>query len=321
MTVPRKMSKDPDRDRANNRKADALNRDQTVARGDLWQKLHPEQNNTSKQARRERKGHREEGKYADMIDQIMHPLTITSDKVIVTGDWHIPFINWKAIDQVLYARDEFGIRDLVAAGDVFDCDAWTKFCRLAIVAAFTEECSEVGKVLKIFIREFNHIWILRGNHEKRWIDLTVSYLIQKQKNAMQHLFEQTGITSGYETTQDDHLILKQGDQEWLICHPKNFRQQNLSVVRDLAAKHHKNVIGLHGHQFAQGWDRSGKYRICDGGGLFHRASLEYLRATTTHPMTRPGFYVLMDNIPVPFEPGPITECRIDVREKPEADPT
>jgi len=67
------------------------------------------------------------------------------------------------------------------------------------------------------------------------------------------------------------------------------------VVRDLAAKYQCNVIGGHGHQFSQGWDRSGQFRIADGGGLFDKRAFEYLRVTSCHPETRNGFYLVQDN--------------------------
>lgn len=61
-------------------------------------------------------------------------------------------------------------------------------------------------------------------------------------------------------------------------------------------------VGAHGHQFDQGWDRSGMYRVADGGGLFDVKSLDYARETSCHPVQRAGFYLLQDNILIGYEP-------------------
>ena len=56
----------------------------------------------------------------------------------------------------------------------------------------------------------------------------------------------------------------------------------------------------HGHQWAQGFDRSGKFRVIDGGGMFDKHCLAYLRTTTTHDDSHPGFYLITRDDVVPF---------------------
>jgi hypothetical protein len=62
-----------------------------------------------------------------------------------------------------------------------------------------------------------------------------------------------------------------------------------------------NVFVAHGHQWAQGWGRSGKFQVLDGGGLFDAAKLEYLRQTSTHPAVHSGYYI--------FDSGTITPVK------------
>jgi hypothetical protein len=248
---------------------------------------------------RDKLSHREECIYSHMIDQQRKPLIVESDNVALTGDWHIPFVNYDLFNMLLEACEYHETRDIIVGGDFFDCDNYSKFPRLTTTATFEQELEEVAKVLKILKNNFDRIWFCRGNHEKRWRDLNGG------KTTVRHIFALTEVYEGYEVTEDDHIHLIHNNDPWLVCHPKNYRQITLSVVRDLCATHHCNVVGYHGHQFAQGWDRSGKYRIADGGGMFHRESLDYLRETSCHPMTRNGFYILKDGDLMPFEPGPV----------------
>lgn len=154
----------------------------------------------------------------------------------------------------------------------------------------------MGAVLQMLVREFCNIYICRGNHEKRWMDIKGGFTLRQ-------LYCLTGIPPEdvegnvqYHLTPDDHMHLNQAGETWLLAHPRNYRQVPLSVVRDLAAVHQMNVFGAHGHQCAQGVDRSGRYHCLDGGGMFDKRALDYLRETTTHPETKAGFYLLQDGL-------------------------
>lgn len=274
---------------------DARRSDRQASKGTLWRKSHPQQAREYKRKYRAEKGRRE-GVYAQMICGQRNPITVYSDNVLVTCDYHIPFQDDCLIDYMLSVAEDNGVYDLIVAGDFWDCDNYSRHSRLTWLESFQTEVKEVGKVLEKLVDQFDTIYFCRGNHEKRWIDMNTGL------TGMEELFAMTKIVDGYEVTLDDHLKLVQKNQDWLICHPKNFRQVNLSVARDLSAKFHCNVISGHGHQFAQGWDRSGKYRVADGGGLFDRDSIDYLRETTCHPVTRNGFYLVQDDDLIPFEP-------------------
>jgi predicted phosphodiesterase len=267
---------------------------QQSAKGSLWQKHHPEACARRMREYREKYG-RNDGIYAQMIAEQRQPILIKSNNIIVSSDYHIPFhdidLFWEMID---LAKEE-QIPDLAIVGDFWDCDNYTKFIRTVHTGTFQEEIDEVRACLKPLIRTFKKIYICRGNHEKRWLDLNAGHM------TMEDLFGLTGLHKGYQVTRDDHMYLFQGQDTWLLCHPKNFRIVNLSVARDLAAKFHCHVIVAHGHQFAQGWDKSGAFRICDGGGLFDKNSLDYHWETTCHPEVRSGFYVIREGQLYPFE--------------------
>lgn len=273
---------------------DARRSSQQSAKGNMWKKQHPEQAREWLRKHRALHGY-QSGISAKIIDEQRKPLNVYSNNILFTSDYHIPYHDEILLEYLIEVAKEHSVKDLIVAGDFWDCDNYSKFSRLTWVQTFQQEIKEVATILEHLSCYFSGIYFCRGNHEKRWIDMNNGMA------GMEELFAQTKITEGYQVTLDDHLYLYQNDQKWLMCHPKSFRQTNLSVVKDLAAKHQCNVIGGHGHQFAQGWDRSGSYRIADGGGLFDRDSLDYLRETSCHPMVRNGFYLIQDNELLPFE--------------------
>jgi len=265
------------------------------ARGNLYQKQNPEWARDRMRRIRATRG-RNDGLYAQMISERRNPIDIYSDNILVTSDWHVPFVFDEMVELLDAVRKEHNVQDIVVAGDYWDCDNYTLFTRKTVVVTFNEEVERIAFYLKWLKRRFKRIWFCRGDHENRWMNMN------GWRGDMRKLFVQTEVLNGYEVTNDDHVYIYQDDQKWLVAHPRNHRIIPLSVVRDLAAIKNCNVIAGHSHHFGQGWDRSGKYRIADCGGLFDKYALDYLCETTCHPHTRNGFYLLQDNDLIPFEP-------------------
>jgi predicted phosphodiesterase len=261
---------------------DARRSEQQSAKGNLWKRSHPERARALQSKYRNRA--------VQLIDEQRTPINIYCDNVLVTSDFHIPFHDPVLVDILCQAGEENSVDTLMVSGDFWDCDNYSKFTRKTWTFTFKEEIHLVREVMNYLLDYFKIIYFCRGNHEHRWIAVNTGMV------GMDELFATTCIpTDRYKVTLDDHMYLYQGDEKWLLCHPKSFRQTNLSVVRDLAAKHQCNVIGGHGHQWAQGYDKSGTFVVADGGGLFQKEALDYLRETTCHPMVRSGFYLLQDN--------------------------
>lgn len=242
------------------------------------------------------------GTYAASLEDMMCPINVEVDSAIVASDLHIPFIDRPLFNKLLDTADAQGIKTLFLSGDTWDCDNYSKFTKLAFLLCFPEEIDHVKSEMKILLDHFEKIYICRGNHEKRWIDVNGGKMGMKElfRLAIPSRYSEDAFDERVQITTDDHMYLYQDDEMWLLCHPQNFRITSLSVVKDLASRYMCNVIGGHGHQFAQGRDRSGRFRVCDGGGLFDKDALEYLRGTTCYPETRSGFYSLID--------GKLTPC-------------
>lgn len=241
---------------------------------------------------------RNDGIYAKLIEDAFDPIKFTTDGCIVANDWHIPFHDNGYARWVIDVAKEYGVKDLAIAGDLFDADSYSMWPKDGFRESFEKELEAVGLWLSILGDTFERVFICRGNHEQRVI---------KQNNdniRMQGLMDLCHAPDNVKATNDTFLdMTTTNGTEWMLVHPKQFRQTPLSVARDLAAKYHKNIVSAHGHFFGQGYDRSGRYYCLDGGGIFDPACLPYLRSVNTTPWVAQGFYLIDDSGFIPFSLG------------------
>ena len=254
-------------------------------KGNMWKDRPP-----GYDAERMRKMRQENGREPRfMIIDSFKPLNIESDAIVVCPDWHIPFQDSDFVQKMLNVCEERGIKEIAIPGDLWDCDNYSRFVHLGWRDCFRAEIDNVRAVMLELNEHFDHIYCCRGNHEKRWIDGNLGMMGMRELFALLELEP-----NSYTITLDDSMTLCSGGRSWLLAHPRNFRQTQLSVARDLAAKYRMNICSAHGHQFAQGVDRSGHYDLLDAGGMFDPHALEYLRQTNCFPAVQGGFYLIID---------------------------
>ena len=235
--------------------------------------------------------------YTAKIDAACNPITITAESLVVTSDWHIPYVDQKLFKKVLNTPAKTGVYNLAITGDLFDADSYSRFTPMAPTCSFKDECDNVKSALEQLLGEYDTLYICRGNHEKRIVDMNFGKFQMKELIGMciPDGMSKNEFDKGVKVTNDDHLHAVIGERKWLLSHPRNFRIINLSVARDLASRYQCSQIVAHGHQLAQGWDRSGTFRLIDGGGLFDKNQLAYLRETTCYPETKNGFVILNED--------------------------
>ena len=281
----------------------ARRRESINAHTALWKQDHREQ-----VASQQRERYSKMGKFAQMIDDARDPIVFHSDNVALTCDFHVPFHNEKLLGELIDAAKANGTKDLAIDGDFLDCDNVSKFNSTTLSEetekiTFKGECIAAQGVFKQLLAHFDNIYMCQGNHEYRWCALNAGKVGMKQLMALcrPSNMSEDEFDARVHITLDDHMFMTTSKSKWMLCHPRNFRITPLSVARDLAAKYLCNIHMAHGHGFNQGRDRSGQFRVLDGGGLYERAALEYTRSATCHPMTRSGFYILKENNIIVYE--------------------
>lgn len=230
------------------------------------------------------------------IDEEYIPVAINDSNVLVAADFHGPFWDRKLESCLYKVAKEYKVDNLLVPGDFFDCDNYTSFLKMTYIETFQQEIKHMKILLNRLGEHFKMVSFCRGNHEKRWLQMNKGLV------NIENLFAILQSETNYRVTLDDHMILNSGKEVWRISHPTNFSPCPLSVASRLADKHHMNIFSAHGHQFAQGYDKSGDFQIVDGGGMFDVQQIEYLRNTTCYPSVHSGFYLIQDGDAYPF-PG------------------
>lgn len=244
------------------------------------------------------------GTFARKIDDQRQPIFLYTDAVIAAGDFHTPFHDAELLQTLYDTAAERGIKTLVVGGDLWDVDSLSAHLKLVhIMDGFEIECGHVRALMTDLYNHFDHIYVCTGNHEMRWMKASDGKLDIKQlwKNGVPENMTWNKFVRKVHITLDDHIHMYQGDQDWLLVHPKSYSQLPLSVTTRLAMKHLCHIVGFHGHQYAHGWDKSGHFRVIDGGGLFDKYSLDYQRGTSAMPEMKSGFNTIVDNVVVGTE--------------------
>lgn len=270
------------------KRRNAKRRDQLSAMGNLWQKDHPEAVKKYQSMR---------GKYAQLLDEIRKPINVKLDSFVCTSDYHIPFVQVPLLEKMYKDAEDQGITDLVIAGDFFDCDNYSRYTHMSYSESFKGEVEEARFQIAELLETFDNIYMCRGNHEKRFIDLNAGKVGMQElvRLAIPDNMSKTEFDARVHVTTDDSMRVMYHGEEYLICHPRSFRIIPMSVAKDLASKHLCNVVTGHGHSFAQGRDKSGKFRVLELGGLFDPDALDYLRESTCHPMIKSGYYLFTED--------------------------
>jgi len=243
------------------------------------------------------------GPFARKIDEQRKPIFLYTDAFATAGDFHVPFHDERLMQQMFDESIKRGITKFVGGGDIWDCYMLSKHLkRVHLVTSFEEEGMYVKDVMRRMLEVYDDIYLAMGNHELRWLKETPNVsLVQLWKQAVPDDMTWQQFTSRVHLTLDNHIHVYIDDQDWLIVHPESYSQLPLSVATRLAIKHQCHIVSYHGHNDAHGWDKSGKYRCIDGGGLFDKYSLDYQRNANAMPEMKSGFNLIVNNEVIPFE--------------------
>lgn len=251
--------------------------------GNQYLANHPEYDKERKRERYAKYGHN------PLYDfKLEKTIRFNAKDIIISSDWHIPFQDKKLVEKLYGIQEEYGIEDFACIGDFFDCSNYSPFVKGCFEQTFSfqDELDAVGDELRRLSNVFKNLYFCTGNHEMRWSKLNFGYV------GTDKLFRLLDVEPNrYKVTNHDCMVM---NKNWLLCHPNNFRQQPLSVARELASKYLMNIVAAHGHYLMHGYDKSGQFVCLDSGGLFDSERLAYLSRTTCHPSVFSGFFYMLD---------------------------
>lgn len=223
-----------------------------------------------------------------VIEEIYNPLKVRHSQCLIASDWHGERYD-RSLKKVLFkVADEYSVDALLVPGDFWDCDAYTSFTRFNHELTFRHEVRLIRELLKELTERFKYLYFCRGNHEHRWLKANLGMM------CMEDLFYVTGITKGYKVTLDDHIFLSSNGENWRVCHPPEFSKTIFKIPKALAEKYKMHIFYAHGHRLGWCMDESGTYQCVEGGGLFDKKRIEYLRNTTRYAEVASGFWLIQD---------------------------
>lgn len=217
-------------------------------------------------------------------------MVIDSDRVLVLGDIEIPCHSAETLEDACKIAQKFELDTLIINGDFVALDSFSKWARSTVYKlAFKDELEPAIKIVKIFLSIFPRVYLTTGNHERR-----LAHRLDGEITIADFFSNMTGV----EFSEYSYCILNSGGNEILVCHQDNYGRSPLTVARELASIHHKNIICGHCHHQAQGFDKSGKYFIVDGGCCRATEHTEY-KATriNTFPMWNLGYTMVLNGHP------------------------
>lgn len=230
-------------------------------------------------------------------------ITLKSDRTIILGDAEIPNHDPEIFELAYALAQKFNITDLILNGDFMSLDCFSTWARTAVYKlAFDDELESAEESLRTFLNHFQRIVWSTGNHERR-----LAYRVEGQFTIGKFLEK---FSKGLTISEYAYCILENGTRpsptdpsktepnRTMVVHPKNYSRIPLSTARELAAIYHMNIIAGHNHHQAQGYDRSGKYYIIDGGCCRDPKLTRYKSVeVTTHPAWNGGFTLVLQGQP------------------------
>lgn len=225
-------------------------------------------------------------------------ITYDCDNIMLTADWHIPYINIPLMETMINYARKLKIKTLAIIGDFLSLEVFSYWTSSKdSVPSFATELEILEKMLQIMFKWFEVIIIIPGNHERRfWSKLDgkddfhslMNYLC---KNTPDKQHEK--IILSYHSYVD--IIDKISPYIWHLTHQKNYSKLDLVVPRGLANKiSTKNIICAHTHHCCMGHADDGKRVIAEIGCMTEQKFFEYMMRVDTHSVGSwsPGFGIL-----------------------------
>lgn len=235
--------------------------------------------------------------------QLGNPLALSGDWIIV-GDVHCNTVRGDFFQRPLdiAARYLTAPRQLIIAGDLLNADTWSSYEPTYAPASWENEIQATRYFLELYLKTFDRIVILVGNHELRVTRRTHAAITPELLMRMVSTDERVTVSHF------GHCVIESPSGAWRITHGSDYSVNQLTVTATLADKFHQHIIGHHQHHLAIGWSRFGQYVCVDNGGLFDCSQMAYVQIEDSKkPTMKVGFTLLKGGSPYLFGDAPFTD--------------
>ena len=218
-------------------------------------------------------------------------LEITSDSAIIIGDAEVPDHDPELFGMAADLAEKYNIKLLIINGDFLHADKFSQFKMRNETKGipFCEEVELIRFNLNGFLKHFDRIAMLSGNHEQRLSKMSNGHI-----NLSYFVYDINNILF----SEYMYLWLNTNNGRYFVCHPQNYSRIPLSTSREIAAIRHSHVVCAHNHHLSMSRDRSGQYWILDGGCCRDISKTQYKQmAANTFPQWVPGFTMILDGVP------------------------
>lgn len=218
--------------------------------------------------------------------------------MVVTSDYQFPFYSPASCWRVTRAAEKYDCPDLAIVGDLFDADHFTNLDKVPRGSSFGQDLDDVDKLFDEFLRVFENIYVMPGNHDWR-IMRTLGFQVTFPEVA--RMLRNSKAVKFFSLPQ---LCV---NDRYLLVHPNSYSRKATMVAVDLCVKYRMTVLSAHGHQAGFRYDPSGEDIGMDLGGMFDESRIEYRHAKpTTHGAWNPAFAIIKEKGILPFSPGLLT---------------
>lgn len=223
---------------------------------------------------------------------------IHGDTMIIS-DLEIPFHDVVSLGYMVAIAQRFGIKRVLIAGDfvALDAESWWD----SEEGDWSDEYSVAdtvfgGKmVLHDLLEWFEHIYLIKGNHEKRGSRKRELGFLRMCQNSW-------GELGDVELSYYRWAEVYSGDTLIQVEHPKNYSKIPLSVSRERASIEDRHVACAHTHHFAWGFAMNGKHMAIDLGHNTRPEQRWYktVEGPARYPKWIRGFWMVRNGYVYPF---------------------
>jgi predicted phosphodiesterase len=206
------------------------------------------------------------------------------------GDAEIPDHDADTFELAADVAERERIRTLVIAGDFVALDSFSTWKKsTGTVYNFANELAPAIESLKVFIKIFDTVVYITGNHERRISRQTDGNII------LGYFLEGLDV----KFSEYAYCILDSAGERFLVCHPDNYSSQPCTVPRGLAVTNNMHVIAGHTHRQSFCLAPNGIHYAIETGHCRDVLRTQYKALRTNlHPEWQNGFVVVIDGVPL-----------------------